>query len=119
MRSLTMLNEAGDTTISWTEDRDSEMEAIIQKKMDEGVTFFIVERVDRGEAVMTKLNVPGDARRTRALLIPDEDLQKFVEAGNAGVAPTPDAPIKKSRVSRDAKEVAKSDSVGVKPRRGG
>ena len=34
MRALTMLNEAGDTTISWTEDLDDQMEAIIRKKMD-------------------------------------------------------------------------------------
>ena len=42
IRSLTMLNEAGDTTISWSENLDDEMEKIIQKKMDEGCTFFII-----------------------------------------------------------------------------
>ena len=36
IRSLTMLNEAGDTTISWSEDLDDRMEEIIQKKMDQG-----------------------------------------------------------------------------------
>ena len=49
-RSLTMLNEAGDTTISWTPDRDEEMEQIIKKKMDEGVTFFVVDRRGRPPA---------------------------------------------------------------------
>lgn len=43
MSALTMLNEKGDTTIVWTPDRDDEMEAIIQKKLDEGCTFFIIE----------------------------------------------------------------------------
>ena len=44
MRMLTLLCEAGDVTLSWTEDKDSEMEEIIRRKMAEGVTFFIVER---------------------------------------------------------------------------
>jgi hypothetical protein len=83
VRRLTVLNEAGDTTISWTEDRDEEMEAIIQKKMDQGVTFFIVTR-GRGKTLTQrgpKLDRAADARKQRALVIPDEDLAKFVEGG--------------------------------------
>ena len=119
MRALTMLNEAGDTTISWTEDLDDQMEAIIKKKMDEGVTFFIID--PRGARMPLEMAV--QANRFRALAIPDEDLRKFVEAGaetGAAVAiPTTKEPAKNSRISRNAKEVAKSTSVGVKQRRGG
>jgi hypothetical protein len=116
MRSLTMLNESGDTTISWTEDLDSEIEKIIKKKMAEGVTFFIIER-EHGARM--KLEKPKDARKYRALAIPDDDLRKFVESGAAVADDTPSEPIKNSRISRDAKEVAKGKSVGVQPRRGG
>jgi len=115
-RMLTMLNERGDTTISWTPDRDEEMEAIIQKKMDEGVTFFVIER-EHGARM--KLEKPADAMQHRALAIPDEDLSKFVASGSGTAIATPDSPVRKSRVSRSAKEVASSKSVGVKPRRGG
>ena len=120
-RLLTMLNEQGDTTISWTEDRDEEMEAIIKKKMAEGITFFIVER-GRGQTLTKRgpqLIHAEEAYRQRALVIPDEDLAKFVSSGGGEALATSDAPVKKSKVSRDAKEVAKSESVGVKPRRGG
>ena len=121
-RRLTVLNEAGDTTISWTEDRDDEMEAIIQKKMDQGVTFFIVER-GRGKTLMQRgprLENSTDARKARALVIPDEDLAKFVASGAGTVERASDAPIKTSRVSRSAKEVARSaDVAAAKPRRGG
>ena len=120
-RLLTMLNEAGDTTVSWTEDRDSEMEAIIEKKMKEGVTFFVVER-GRGQTLTKrgpKLEDAADARKQRALVIPDEDLAKFVGSGAGEAVKSPGSPIKKSRISRDAKEVAKGESVGVRQRRGG
>jgi hypothetical protein len=116
-RSMTMLNETGDTTISWTEDLDDEIEKIIEKKMAQGVTFFIIER--NGTRPNTPLQDPKDALKYRALAIPDEDLQKFVESGAATLAATPETPIKNSRVSRNAKEIAKSTSVGVKARKGG
>ncbi len=32
IRATTLMNETGDVTICWTEDRDEEMVAIIQKK---------------------------------------------------------------------------------------
>jgi hypothetical protein len=114
-RSMTMLNECGDTTVSWTEDLDDMIESIIKKKMSEGITFFIIERE---HGTRTKLLKPKDARKHRALAIPDEDLRKFVESGAEADA-TPEEPISKSRVSRDSKEIAKSQSVGVKQRRGG
>lgn len=120
-RSLTMLNESGDTTISWTEDRDDEMEAIIQKKMDEGITFFIIKR-GRGQTLTErgpKLETAVDARKQRALVIPDEDLAKFVSSGEAVVTKASDTSIESSELSRDAKKVARSTSVGVKQRRGG
>lgn len=122
MRSLTMLNESGDTTISWTPDRDAEMEEIIKKKMGEGVTFFVVERKGRPAAPAKrgpKLEDAAAANRQRTLVIPDEDLAKFVSDGAATVERTPDAKIETSRVSRDPKEIAKSETVGVKQRRGG
>ncbi len=114
-RTLTMLNESGDTTISWTEDLDDEIERIIQKKMDEGCTFFIIERE---HGARRKLDDAADARKHRALAIPDDDLRKFVEGG-ATATVTPDAKITKSRKAANANEVAKNDSVGVRPRKGG
>ena len=120
-RVLTMLNEAGDTSISWTEDRDLEMQSIIEKKMAEGVTFFIVVR-GRGQTLTKrgpKLEDAADASKQRSLIIPDEDLRKFVEAGSGKAVATPTGKITKSRVSRNAKEISKSETVGVKQRRGG
>lgn len=116
LRSVTMLNQSGDTTIAWTEDRDDEMEAIIAKKMREGVTFFIIEN---RAGLRSKLKKADDARKHRALAIPDEDLAAFVGSGAGEAVETPKEPVKKSRISRNPKEVAKSQSVGVKQMKGG
>jgi len=115
MRGLTMLNERGDTTIAWTSDRDAEMEALIEKKMKAGITFFIIE--DRG--LRSPLKQSTDARKHRALAIPDEDFAKFVEDGAGEAVPTPAEPVKVKRKAKTAKEVATSQSVGVKPMQGG
>jgi hypothetical protein len=110
-----MLNERGDTTISWSEDRNDAMEAIIEKKMKEGVSFFIIE--DRG--LRQPLKNSQDARKYRSLAIPDADLAKFVASGAGEAIPTPEAPIKTKRKAKTAKDAAENQSVGVKPLKGG
>lgn len=120
-RALTMLNESGDTTIVWTEDRDSEMEEIIRRKMAEGVSFFIVQPRFKGllPSKRTPLTDASKAREHRALSIPDTDFAKFVGDGYGEAVPTPAQKVRTSRRSKDPAEVARSESVGVKPMKGG
>jgi len=115
IRSLTMLNENGDTTISWSSDRDDEVEAIIAKRMAEGCVFFVIE--ERG--LRQPLRDASDARKHRVLAIPDADFAKFVGEGHGEAIPTPAGKVKTVRKAKAAKEVAKSQSVGVRPMRGG
>jgi hypothetical protein len=116
-----MLNESGDITLVWEEGQDDAMAAIIQKKMDEGCAFYIIEPRLGGLAApaRTRLKDFDDALRHRALSIPDEDFAQFAGMGNGMVVKTPSAPVKKTRRSKDSKEIAKSESVGVKARKGG
>lgn len=120
-RALTMLNESGDTTIVWTEDRDDEMEAIIAKKMAEGVTFFTIEPRFFGllPSKKTELKKARDARQHRALAIKDEDFAKFVESGGGDAVKTPAASVSGATIERDPKKVAKAQSVGVRQMKGG
>ena len=122
-----MLNERGDTTIVWTPDRDQEMESIIEKKMAEGITFYLIEPRFGTRERLTDVR---DASRHRMLAIPDADFAAFVggpasapepqtEPVTAGLVPTPAAPAKVGRRAKTAKEVAAGDSIGVRPRRGG
>jgi hypothetical protein len=121
LRALTMLNEAGDLTVVWEEQNDDAMEAHIQKRMDAGCIFFIIEPRFGGLVAPSKrkLERATDAHKYRALAVPDEEVAKFVAEGKAEVVATPAQPVKKSRVSRSAKEVAKKESVGIAPRKGG
>lgn len=121
LRALTMLNEMGDVTLVWEEQNDAAMEALIQKRMNEGITFFIITPRLGGLVApdRTKLENAAEAMKHRALSIPDEEVQKFVSGGLAEVISTPIASVKGSRRSKSAKEVSKSESVGVRQRRGG
>lgn len=119
--SLAMLNESGHTMISWTDDLDDEMEKIVEKKMAEGVTFFTIEPRFFGllPSKKTRLTDAAEARKHRALSIPDEDFARFVESDGAAAVKTPAAPVAGAMIERDPKKVAKSQSVGVKPMKGG
>lgn len=120
-RAMTLLDETGDVTIMWSEQNDDDMEAMIQRKMDAGITFFLVEPRFGGVVPpeLKPLKKAADARKYRAISIPDDEVAKFVEDGKAEVVPTPAARVKGSRVSRSAKEIAAGESIGVRPRRGG
>lgn len=127
-RMLTMLDESGDTTITWNADRDEEMEATIAKKMAEGVTFYILPPPrapgTRGRKPAPKpLKNPAKAREHRALSVKDEDFAKLVSAGTADVAPRSEAEgalaSGEVRRAKTAKEVASGRSVATRARAGG
>lgn len=122
-RSLTMLNESGDTTITWEEENDAAMIEIIQRKMDAGVTFYMItprKPGARGRAPAPKpLKKPADAIAHRSLSIKDADLSKFVLEGRGTVSPSPSEPVQTVKRGKTAREVASGSSVGVQPRRGG
>jgi hypothetical protein len=123
-RSLTILNEMGDTTITWESEQDDAMQEIIERKMAAGVAFYIVPKRKPGQrgalGKPKKLTDPAKAREHRALSIPDADFSKFVleGKGEAIQAPAPEK-IGGARRAKTAKEVASGHSVGVQPRRGG
>ncbi len=121
VRATTILNQRGDTTIVWTEDRDAEMTEIIRKKMAEGITFFVITPRFGGwlPSRKEKLEHPEDANAQRALSIPDEDFARFVEGGSGEAVKTPTARVEGARIERDPTKVAKTESVGVKPMKGG
>jgi hypothetical protein len=125
-RSLRMANSAGHLTVIWTPDSDTAMEEIIQRKMDAGVTFYLLEPVAGGLAPPreTLLKKAADARHLRALAVHDADLAKFVGDGLGTVTMTAEMPEtetkKPARRAKAAKEVAAAPAaVGMKQRKGG
>lgn len=123
-RSLTMLNEKGDTKITWPPEHDDEMEAIIARKMAAGVTFYIVPVRKSGQRGPTGKPKPltdaAKAREHRALSIPDADFSKFVLEGKGEVLVTVEPAVTQTVTrAKTPKQVATGHSVGIQPRRGG
>jgi hypothetical protein len=121
-RALTILNKTGDKTIIWDPEDDEKIISIIQKKLDAGVSFFIIKPRLGGLLAPDKvpLKKVRDAVKHRALAIADEDFEKFVgESATADVIKTPEARVEVVKKSKSAKEIAASESVGVQPMQGG
>lgn len=120
-RAVTMLNQQGDITIVWTEDEDDKMEAVIAKKMAEGIVFFIIEPRFFGllPAKKTQITSADQARKHRAIAVRDQDFSAFLDSGSGEVVKTPDAPAESVRKASSAKDAASKQSVGVAPLKGG
>ncbi len=121
-RALTMLCRQGDVTIYWDEAYDEKIIPIIEKKMKEGVSFFIIEPRPEGVGPPRKYLLENieDARNQRALQIRDADFADFVRsADTSAVGATPSSEVKSVRRAKTAKEVASNQTVGVEMPRGG
>jgi hypothetical protein len=120
-RATTLLNEQGDITIVWEKADDETMQEVIEKKMAEGVSFFIIEPRMGGLQAPRKTELANavDAMRQRALTVKDEDFAKFVGLGTVNVVKSSDKPVRTVRKTKSAKEAASSETVGVRPMKGG
>lgn len=121
IRSMTLLHEPGDTTITWTEDQDEHWVGLIRKKMKQGVRFFIVEPRAYGllPPRKTELNRAGDAKKKRQVAIDDEDLALFLEEGRGETGPAPDLSKTTVTPTSDPEEAGRSRTVATRAMRGG
>lgn len=122
-RATTLLNLSGDTTIVWDEAEDEKMKAIIEKKMAEGFTFFIVPPrifniIPRPAREAGNVD---EAMRYRALRVKDPDFLDVIAAGVADIAERPNAggETETIRAAANANEAVQHQTVAVQARRGG
>lgn len=123
--SCMFLNGHGDLNISWGEDDHNEMVDVILKKMEEGYTFFVVEKKFLG-LYKKKSELKGEIAvkqlKSREIVVKDEDLEIFLKkASKAGVSKSSDSEwqvvrsLKRDDVA-DGREFREDTSlVGVKP----
>lgn len=121
-----MLNEKGDTTITWSPENDAAMEELIARKLAAGVHFYTVsvrKPGQRGRVAAPKpLTDAKNASKYRALSIPDSDFSKFVLEGKGTAVPSSEvigSQVETVARAKSAKEIASGHTVAVKPRRGG
>lgn len=123
-RSLTLFDRTGDTTIAWDEERDEEIRAVIEKKMAEGVRFFIV-KPRLGGLVKPKKEEITDVSQieNNAVSIKDEDFIRLMGMCSTGIVPVDSkketTEIEVVRSATTSKEVSTNHSIGVRPITGG
>ena len=124
--STRFLGEQGDILIVWTESEDEAQLAAVQKKLDEGFAFFIVESRAFGllSPKKTQLtNVENQKElvlKTRTLELKDVDFDNLLAAGKVAITDSNDEKeIKTTGKAKTAKEVLEKNTVCVQPRKGG
>jgi hypothetical protein len=93
---------------------------LIEKKLSEGFSFFILESRPLIKVPDKKVLV-SDIEKIKAegyVIIEDKDIQSFFASNTVAVAETP-SEIKTVRKSKTPREIARKQSVAVKPQKGG
>lgn len=132
MGSMTMLSMLGDVVISWDEQNKDKILKVIQKKMDEGYTFFTTKKF--GFKVFSRrIKVsPKNLHLVEEIILTDEQFDKMVDDFNdkdiAELVTTKSATVGK-RVKKEtlvgmsratkAEDVIDKNSVALRPVVGG
>ncbi len=125
MHGTTLFTGRGDVTIAWDEPDDPAILQMIEAQMKAGTSFFVIEPRLSGMAAPAKvlLQNPRDALRQRVVAMSlagsDRELLSAIEGGAAQPVATPKQPAKTRRRAATAKEVASSETIGVRAARGG
>lgn len=126
IRTMSILNGSGDTVIGWTQDNDEWVIPMIQKKMDEGYTFWIVRRqpglLRRTDEIVLR-NPASNALPGREVIMKDDVARILLEQGRIGIVAQPAAGERPEQVierrAETAREAAGADTVAHRPLRGG
>jgi hypothetical protein len=129
--SITWLNMTGDITITWDKTNEADMLALVEQKMKEGFSFFIMKprflsilgtKKVRAESIEDVAAAGGarveDAEFQRMmgrLKLHDSTIETAVSAGKAQLTKS-DCPVDRSTIRRATTpaEVVKSQTVAVR-----
>lgn len=119
-RSMTLLNEMGDIEVTWDSQNDDAMREVIERKMKEGVRFFILKPFPGGFLYRkTALKTMAQLTENR-VKIGDADVEKLFVEGKVEVVRTHSgATLETVGIAKDAKDAATKRTVGVRPLQGG
>jgi hypothetical protein len=132
--SITFLNSTGDITVTWEKDKEPEMLALIDQKMKAGYTFFILKPRLGGLLGHKRVvaETIADVKKAGSVIAPDAlgksivmnlgdaEVSAAVAAGHATVmSAARGASMDTVRRAASAAEVAKSQTVAIRPITGG
>ena len=120
-RYMTLLNEMGDVTLTWTADQDEKIKTLIEEKLKLGYSFFIIKPsfipFMTKDVKITSISDIGDRK---AIKIKDKEIESLFVQGCFSMAQLKnDQPMETTNRSKDAAEIVKSSTVATRPLRGG
>jgi len=118
-RGLILLNASGDLEITWEPENDEKMRGIIQKKMQEGVRFFIMKPLIGNflpvRSKITNISQLKDAKVT----VRDADIESMFKAGDVSMYRNNGASVETIGVAKTVDQVISNRTIGVPALQGG
>jgi len=85
VRGMTLANSMGDLEMTWEPKNDEKVRALIEKKMREGVTFFVMKPIVGDVLHMRrKLKKVGDLKGLN-VTVKDPDIEALLSSGDASL----------------------------------
>lgn len=123
-RTMILLNDLGHVEIAWTSESDEAMRAVIEKKMAEGVKFFIMkpilpsilgDRLHRQKRLKTM-----DELVQQRITVKDKDVEDLFATGKVSLYRRDSGgTVETGARVTSAAEAARSSVVGVRQFQGG
>jgi hypothetical protein len=131
--TMTLLNSTGDVTITWDEKEEASIFALVEAKMKEGYSFFILKPRRFGLPGHTKALVENveSLKDANHVVVPDDlvqhivkkalgdrDVEKVVQGGQAKLVSADSrqrGDLDTVRRTTSAKEVVKHQTVAIRP----
>lgn len=117
-RTMALLNETGDITIGWSEADDATMLPMIEEKLRQGYSFFIVKGED--EVRLKRVDQIG---ASRTVIMADKEAERLFAAGKVGLVEKAKGMVRGTvetiRRATSAEDVVKNDTVAMRPFAGG
>lgn len=114
MASMTLLNGTGDVTITWSEENEEKMRSLIERKLKEGYSFFVIEKILGFIPHKTKVLTMDQVKVGSKILLQDEDAVRLFEEGHIGVEKVESRKFETKHRTEDVDEILKSETLGVR-----
>lgn len=114
--SMILMNTSGDVTITWAAEHESEMRSLIEQKLKQGYTFFIVKKKCFGLVKHKEKLIDVNQLKVGAdLLLRDEDAIKLFTDGKVKATKNKQRDYETEGSSKDVDLILKKDTLAVKP----
>lgn len=127
IRTMVAANQSGDVTLSWTSDEDDQMIMFINEKLAEGYVFFEVERskvffnlISRSRKKYISDAEQLNGREVTFKSVHDPAISSLLNKGAGSPVVVSSTPMENKTITMvkglsDANEIAKKDTVMMKP----